>query len=146
MNVNQPGENIVSEQYDNYTDTQKEVFAIEIRKTRNKLISIAIVIFVFDLLALLMGNALSLQTFLGILVIPVIISGLALLAVKEPLVAMIIASVIIVGIWAYTIIVIGGSAVVSGWIGKAIIIYLIISGFQHAVEATRIKKELKGVV
>jgi hypothetical protein len=146
MNVNQPGENIVSEQYDNYTDTQKEVFAIEIRKTRNKLISIAIVIFVFDLLALLIGNALSLQTFLGILVIPVIISGLALLAVKEPLVAMIIASVIIVGIWAYTIIVIGGSAVVSGWIGKAIIIYLIIAGFQHAVEATRIKKELKGVV
>jgi hypothetical protein len=142
MNINEPEENVVSGLYDNYTETQKEILAIEIRKTRNKLITVAVVIFVFDLLALLIANALLHET----LVIPLILTGLAFLAVKEPLAAMIIASVIIVGIWVYTIIVTGGVAAISGWIGKAIIIYLLIAGFQNAREATRIKRELKGVV
>ena len=36
MNVNQPEENVVSGLYENYSETQKEILDIEIRKTRNK--------------------------------------------------------------------------------------------------------------
>jgi hypothetical protein len=32
--------------------------------------------------------------------------------------------------------------ILAGWLGKAIIIYLVIAGFQNATEAKRIKKEL----
>ena len=36
-----------------------------------------------------------------------------------------------------------GLAAISGWLGKTIVIYLLIAGFQSAREAIRIKKELK---
>ena len=144
MNVNQQEENVVSDLYDNYNETQKEILAIEIRKTKNKLISIAIVIFAFDLFSLLVINAVSPATLVWILIIPLILAGLAFLSVKEPLAAMIIGAVIIVGLWVYTIVATGGRAAISGWIGKAIIIYLLIAGFQNAREATKIKSELKG--
>jgi hypothetical protein len=143
MNVNQPEENVVAGLYDNYHETQKEILAIEIRKTRNKLITVAVVIFAFDLLALMVADALMLQTFIWILIIPALIIGLAFFALKEPLAAMIIAAAIIVGLWIYSIVLTGGLAAVSGWLGKAVIIYLLIAGFQNAREATRIKKELK---
>jgi hypothetical protein len=135
--------NVVSEMYDNYEEVQKEILSIEIRKTRNKLISIAIVIFAFDLLVLLIADLVTATTLGVILIFPAIIIGLAFLSIKEPLIAMIIAGIIIVGLWIYTIIILGGRAAVSGWIGKAIIVYLLIAGFQNAMEAARIKKELK---
>lgn len=146
MNVNQPEENVVAGLYDNYHETQKEILTIEISKTRNKLITIAVVIFVFDLIALTMVNAVSLQTMIWVLVLPAIIIGLAFFAIKEPLAAMIIAALLIVGLWGYSIILTGGLAAINGWLGKAIIIYLLFAGFQNATEATRIKKELKAAI
>lgn len=143
MNETRDESNVVSDIYDNYEEVQKEILSIEIRKTRNKLITIAIVLFSFDLLVLLMADLVSMSTLGLIIIIPAIIGGLAVLSVKEPLIAMIIASIIIVGIWIYTIILTGGRAAASGWIGKAIIVYLIFAGFQNATEAARIKKELK---
>jgi len=146
MNVNQPEENVVVGLYDNYHETQKEILAIEIRKTRNKLITIAVIIFVFDLIALSMINTISLQTMIWVSVLPLVIIGLALFSIKEPLAAMVIAAMIIAGLWIYSIAVTGGLAAISGWLGKAIIIYLLFAGFQNAIEATRIKKELKSAL
>ena len=143
MNDNRNESNVVSEQYDNYKEVQKEILSIEIRKTRNKLISIAIVIFAFDLLVLLMANLATAKTLLIILIVPAIITGLAFLSVKEPMTAMIIAAVLIIGLWVYMIILSGGKAAVSGWIGKAIIVYLLLAGFQNAREAAKIKGELR---
>jgi len=143
MTDTQPESQIVSEIYDNYNEVQREVMEIEIRKTRNKLFTIAVVIFLFDLLALLVVNLVTSEALLIILVIPVIIAGLGLLANKEPMIAMIVSAIIIVGIWVYTIVITKGTAAISGWVSKAIIIYFIIAGFQSAKEATKIKRELK---
>jgi hypothetical protein len=143
MNPQQEDEHIVSGIYDGYQDTQKEILEIEIRKTRTKLFTIAAVVFIFDLLALLAINLLTARTLLIISVVPVIMVGLAFLAMKEPMLAMIIAAVIIVGIWIYIISKTGGQGAVSGWLAKAILIYLLIAGFQNAREAQRIKKELQ---
>src|SRR5258706_14412404 len=128
MTDTQSESQIVSEVYDNHIEVQKEVMEIEVRKTRNKLITIAVVIFLFDLLALLIVNIVTPKTLLIILFIPVIIAGLGLLANKEPMIAMIVSVIIIVGIWVYTIVISKGTAAISGWISKAIIIYLIIAG------------------
>ena len=70
--------------------------------------------------------------------------GLAFLAMKEPLLTMIIAALIIVAVWIYIIAMNGSQAAITGWLGKAILVYLLIAGFQSAREAQRIKKELKG--
>lgn len=136
-------DNSVSGVYDNYTDTQKEIMLIEIRKTRNVLFTLAAIIFVSDIIGLAIADALYLQAFIIILIIPLLLTGMAFLSLKEPLIAMIVAAVVIAGIWIYTIIITSGGAALTGWLVKAVTIYLIIAGFRHAAEANKIKKELK---
>ena len=146
MADNSTGDNpeIVSEYYENYTETQREIQAIEIRKTRNSLFTIAAIVFIGDLLGLMMlpDKSYFLRGLLVILVVPVIIVAMGLLATKEPLVAMIVTAIIIAAVWIYAIVATAGKAAMMGLLAKAIIIYFIISGFRHAAEANRIKKEL----
>lgn len=138
-----PQEHVVAGLYEGYSDTQKDIMEVEKRRTRNKLISLAILIFLMDLLGLAILNAVQPQTLLYIAVIPVIFTGLAFLALKEPMLAMIIAAIILLGAWTYTIVVTGARAAITGWLTKAIAIYLLIAGFQSAREVQRIKRELK---
>lgn len=144
MNPNQPEENVVSGLYDNYHETQKEILTIEIRKTRNKLLALAAVAFISDFLALLVANTVQPGTLLTIAVIPLVLAGLSFLSLKEPLTAIIIATVIILAAWIYAAVITGGMAAISGWLVKAIIVYLLIAGFQSAKEAHKIRKEIKG--
>jgi len=138
-------EHIVSELYEGYNDTQRELFDINIRKTQNKLLTLAIVIFLFDFFVLLVLNAIFLKAILMILLIPAIMIGLRFLVLKEPVLAMTIAAIIIVGLWIYNFAVLGGRSLFSlmGLLSKALIAYLIIAGFQNAIEAQKIKRELK---
>jgi hypothetical protein len=140
-NAGQP-DNSVSGYYEGYSDTQKEVLATEIRRTRNTLFTIAAIILAGDIIGLLALDAFVFRAILIVLVVPAILIGLGFLAMKEPLTAVIIAAIIIVGIWVYTIVVTEGRAAIMGWLVKAVIIYFLIAGFQHAREAMRIKKEL----
>ena len=137
-------EEVVSSIFDDYSETQREVFAIETRKTRNKLFALAIVIFGFDFLVLLRTDLVQWETLLISAIIPLIFVGLAFLARKEPLTSMIIVAVIIGGTWIYSAFVTNGYSLLAGWWAKAIIVYLILAGFQSAREAEKIKKELKG--
>jgi len=141
-NHNEPADESVSGYYENYSETQKEVLATEIRRTRNSLYTLAAIVFASDLLGLFMLDIFVWQSILVILIVPVILVGLSFLASKEPLTAIIIASAIIIGVWVYTIIQLGAGAAITGWLVRAIIIYFLIAGFQHAREAMRIRKEL----
>jgi hypothetical protein len=141
-NPDQQAEETVSGYYDNYTETQKEILAIEIRRTRNSLFTLAAIVFASDLLGLLMLEVFLWQSLLIILIIPAILIGLSFLASKEPLTAIIIAATVIIGVWVYTIISLGAGAAITGWLVRAIIIYFLIAGLQHAREAMKIKKEL----
>jgi hypothetical protein len=136
-------ENIVSGIYDNYQETQKEILAIEIKKVRNKLFTLAIIFFLSDLLQLVASDAVNLTTLIIIAVIPLFFVGLAFLALKEPMLSMVLCAVIIGGIWIYVAVITGGMAAISGIIVKGIVVYLVIAGFQSAIEAQKIKKELK---
>ena len=139
--INDP--NVVSGLYDNYNETQREILAIEIKKTRNKLFTIAIVILILDFLAMMMAyKGVESEMLLYIIIVPLIVVGLAFLAIKEPIVAIVITAIIIIGLWILAAVQTGGRAAITGWIGKAIIVYLLIAGFQSAREAQRIKKEL----
>ena len=136
-------ENVVSDIFDNYQDTQKEILDMEIKKVRNKLFTLAIIFFVADLIQLVASDTLNITTLIIISVIPLFFVGLAFLAIKEPLLSMVLCAVIIGGIWIYVAVVTGGRALFSGIIVKGIVIYLVFAGFQSAIEAQRIKKELK---
>ncbi len=136
-------ENVVTDIFDNYQDTQKEILDMEVKKVRNKLFTLAIIFFVADLIQLVASDTLNITTLIIIAVIPLFFVGLAFLAIKEPLLSMVLCSLIIGGIWIYVAVVTGGRAIFSGIIVKGIVIYLVFAGFQSAIEAQRIKKELK---
>jgi hypothetical protein len=128
---------------DSYSETQREILAIETRKTRKKLFIIAFVILLSDLLALLMANAVNPATLIFIAVVPLIFVGLAFLAMKEPMLAMILGAAVIVALWVITYVQFGNRSLISGILVKAVLITLFISGFQNAIEANRVRKEMK---
>jgi len=128
---------------DSYSDTQKEILAIETRKTRNKLFIIAAVIMISDLLALFMANAFNAATLLAIGIVPLIFVGLALLATKEPLLAMVLGAAMIVALWVFMFVQFGNRSLISGLLVKAVLITLVFSGFQNAIEANKVRKEMR---
>ena len=128
--------------FDNYNELQRDLLRIELRKTRNKILIIALILFLSDMLGLMISNYLTFQLFLWSLIIPVILGCLAFLSAKEPLAAMIIASVIILGLWIYVISLTGSRGALSGFAVKIVVIGLLFGGFQSAREAQRIKKTM----
>ena len=128
---------------DSFSDTRKEILAIETRKTRNKLFIIAAFIFFSDLLTLFMANAVNAPTMLAIGIVPMVFVGLAFLATKEPMLAMILGAAVIVALWVFMFMQFGNRSLISGLLVKAILIFLLISGFQNAIEANRVRKEMK---
>ncbi len=136
-------ENIVADIYDGYNDTQREVLAIEIRKARNKLFTVAAVLLIFNLLAVMISGIPISYVIGDILLFPVIFLGLGFLATKEPLVATVLGILIMIGYWIYIAVALDISFLLKGWLGKAIIIYLLFAGLQNAREAHRIRQDLK---
>jgi len=128
--------------FDNFSDTAKEIFAIETKKTRKSLLVCAVVILLLDAISLAIQGILFTENFLIILVVPLLFTSLAFLAMREPMVSIVLASIIMAAVWTYTIVIWGAMAVLSGWLAKAVIIYQLIAGFQHAREAQRAKKEI----
>ena len=128
--------------FDSYHEINRFNYQIELKKVRSRLITIAILLFLSDLLGLLIADMLTVQLLLFSMVIPAVIGMLAFLAFREPMAAMVIAAVIIGGLWIYLISVAGARGAVSGFLVKAIVIYLLVSGFQSAGKAQRLKKDL----
>ena len=56
MQQPESGEEVVSGIFEDYSETQREIFAIETRNTRNKLFALAIVVFGFDFLELFLPD------------------------------------------------------------------------------------------
>jgi hypothetical protein len=128
--------------FDGYEEVNKLTYYSELRKVRSRLLTIAIILFLSDVLGLVISDMLTVQLLLWSLVIPAIIAALALLAFKEPLAAMIIATVIVAALWIYIIAMTGLLGAFSGFLVKGIVIYLLITGITSAKNAQRLKKEL----
>ena len=135
-------DNIVSDLYDNYSETQKEVLAIELRKTRNMLFYLAAIQLIGEWLSLVMVSMFTVEYALIGMIVPIMLFSLAFLAMKEPMLSIVIAAVIIIGLWIY-LITLQPEFALKGWLARALMIFLLISGFQHAKEAMKIKRELK---
>jgi uncharacterized membrane protein len=135
-------ENVVSDLFDDYSETQRELLIIESKKVRNKLFAISVIFFISVLITLGISGMPIRYALFDLLLFPAIIFGLGFLAMKEPLVAVSIAAVIVIGLWVLQIVLVGGEAAIRGFLVKGIIIYMLIAGFQSGKEAHRIRKEL----
>jgi hypothetical protein len=137
-----PAEGSIGEYYDNYKQTQLDLIPVYSKKTRNAIFTIAGLWLASELLGLAMANAFTTQLILSVLLVPAVLIAVAFLALKQPLVAIIIAALVFIGVWALTILAFGGVGAISGLFIKAIIIYFLIAGFQSAREINRIRKEI----
>ncbi len=95
------------------------------------------------MLGMAMANLITAETILYSAVIPLVLVGIGFLAIKQPLLAIILAALVFAGLIILSIVLFGGVGAISGLLIKAVIIYFLISGFQSAREAERAKKELK---
>jgi hypothetical protein len=114
----------------------------DLKRTKNSLFIIAVVLLLSDILGLSMANALNGTTFVYVLVVPIIFVALGFAASVKPMIAMSVAAVLFVLIIAYNIYVLGARSIVSGLIVKAVLVYFFIKGFNHAKDAETAKRDL----
>jgi len=141
--MNSTDENIISDYYDNYKETQAEIFKIETRKARNMIFTVAAVLLIGDLLGLAIANAITYLTLLAALLFPVVFTGLGFFARKQPLLAVILSMIVFAIIIILTFFVMGSVSLISGLVVKAIIVFCLIAGLNNAREAERAKKEMQ---
>lgn len=134
---------VVTEEYDRYRETQEYILQVETRKTRNMLLILAALYLLMNIIAVTQVGASISDYWLEVLLVPAILTGFGFLAIKEPLVAVILAILLVFGLWIYSIYIFGTRAIIVGWLWKGITIYLLIASVQHAKLAHKIKRELK---
>lgn len=130
--------------FDLEQDTLREIQEIETKKTRKRLLILAAVIFGADLLGMIRADMLDVDTLILCLVVPAIMVGLAFLAMKEPVTAVVIAILVLAATFTLAAVQFGARALISGFLVKAIIISLLISAYQSANEARKTKRQLEG--
>jgi hypothetical protein len=113
-----------------------------LQKTMKAIFFIGVILLLSDLLALSMANALNGNTIIYILVVPLAYAGLGLLARKKPLLAIVIATLVFAAVISLNIYAFGARSIISGLLVKAFIIYFILTGFNHAREAEKARKDL----
>jgi hypothetical protein len=115
----------------------------ESKKTRNTIWIIALILFLSDFLAIAIAGLISPVTIISVLLIPAIFFGLGFLAYNQQVLAMVIVAVIFAALLIYSIFIVGATSIISGFLVKAVLIYLFIKGFKHAFEARKAKNDLK---
>jgi Ca2+/Na+ antiporter len=136
---NQP--DIVAGYLDDYKQTQKEIFRMDAIKVRNSIFWIAGLLFGSSLLGLATSNLITSETILFALIDPAIFVVFGFLAIKQPMIAIILSVLLFVAIIVITISTYGRRAAISGILVKAIIIYFHFAGFKSARTAEKARKE-----
>lgn len=135
-------QDVVSGYYENYKETQKEIFSVESRRVRNSILWVAGLLFASDMLSLVMVDLVTGELVLYALLFPGLFAGIAFLGLKQPMLAAVLALLLFVGIIILSIVAFGSIGAVRGLIVKAIMIYFLFAAFQSARTAEQAKKEM----
>jgi hypothetical protein len=134
-------ENVISGYYEDFKQTQAEIFSMEGKKVRKCLFWVAGLLFGSDLLAYLMLDYYSLDLILASMIVPAIFIGLGFLAQKQPMLASVLAMIVFAGIIILTLVVYGRVGAITGLIVKAFIIYFLIASYQSAKVAEQARRD-----
>ena len=138
----EPNQNVISDYYEGYQKLELQSAENQLRKTRNAIFAIAIILFISDLITMGISDTFDITTLMVSLVIAAIFVGLAFLTKKKPLTAILIALTLFIALWIFTIAVVGPQQIYRGILVRGIIIYFLITGIKHAREAERIRKQM----
>ncbi len=143
MNTTSGQQDIISGDYENYKETQAEIYAMECRRVRNSMFWIAGIILAGDMLAFAIAGIFTSQLILASLVFPAIFVGIGLLGTKQPMVSAILGTLVFIGLIILLYVVSGQMDGLLGIIMKAVMIYFLFAAFQSARTAEQAKKEMQ---
>ena len=135
-------QNVISDYYQGYQQLELQSAETQIKKARNAIIAIAILIILGNLIVMAANDSFTTLGIIIMLGIAAIFTGLAFLTKKQPLTAIIIALVLFSALWISDIVIAGLENIYKGIIVKVIILYFLIKGIKHAREAERLRKEM----
>jgi hypothetical protein len=78
-----PGNDIVSNYYDDYKQTQAYIVLTESKQVRKSIFIIAALLFASDMLGMAMANLITAETILYSAVIPLVLVGIGFLAINN---------------------------------------------------------------
>lgn len=128
-----------------YKEVQQDIWLYERKKTMIGIFIISGIILLTDVISFDNAGLLTTSVFLYLLIVPLIFAAIALLALKEPLVAILIVAFIFTGIIGLAAYRFGAETILSGWIAKLVIFFFILRGFFSARQAEAARKNLKGL-
>jgi uncharacterized membrane protein len=134
---NEP-ESVVADYLQGYQQLELNAAESNLRKARNAIFAIAALLLIGDLISMAGSDGFQMEVLLFSLVVSGIFVALGFLTKKQPMTAIIIALILFLGLWIFTIIVIGPEQIYRG-----IIVYFLVTGIKHAKEAERLRKEIK---
>ena len=138
-----PEEPIFGDPY--FEEVQKDIWITGKKKTMNSIFIIGGILLFSDLIGLSMAHNLNGSTLTYVLIVPLIYAGLGFFARSKPMVAIVIAISIFIGILIMNLYLLGGRSILSGLLIKAVVVFFMISGFRHARDAENAKKILSTV-
>ena len=130
------------EPYEGYKQTQIEVLAIHHKKLRNNFFIIGLVFLSADMIGMAVSNNVASTVIAASLLMPILYAGLAFLSLKQTMMAVIIAVVLFALVLILQVLVNGAGALLSGWIFKAVLVYLHISAYRYANDIRTTEKEI----
>lgn len=138
----QQEQNVISDYYHGYQKLELQSAETQIKKARNAIIAIAILIIIGNLIVMAASDSFTTTGIIIMLGIAAVFTGLAFLTKRQPLTAIIIALVLFIALWVSDIVLAGIENIYKGIIVRVIILYFLIKGIKHAREAERIRKEI----
>jgi len=141
----QQDQNVVSDYYQGYQQLELQSAETQIKKARNAIIAIAILIIIGNLIVMAASNSFTTTGIIVMLGIAAVFTGLAFLTKRQPLTAIIIALVLFIALWVSDIVIAGVENIYKGIVVRVIILYFLIKGIKHAREAERLRKEMVSV-
>ena len=112
-------------------------------KTQKSIFIIGGIFLVTDLLALSKANLLHGDNITYMVLVPMLYAGLGFLAKFKPLLSIILATLLFIGIISMSMIAFGAASIMNGLIMKVVIIYFILTGFRNANHAESARKKLE---
>jgi hypothetical protein len=133
---------IISEQYDDHMQLAEDTMKSDSKKACILLFVAAVVALGFDLIAIFSLHIPIALAWLNIAVVPVGLIALGLLAIKESMVAVVVAALLVFVFWIFNLFTLSPIVIVNGFIPKGIVIALLFGAYMFANFAMKEKRDL----
>jgi hypothetical protein len=139
-NTQQENENVLTEYLEGYQELELQSVQNNLRKTRNTILVVAVLLLISSFIIPAMSNAPVLDMWPAWVVVGLFVT-LALFTNKFPLATVIIALILYIGLWVLDIVVLGPEYIFKGLLIKGIIIYFLVRGIGYAKEAEEVYRK-----